>query len=198
MTWTFDPFDYSTPPVPAFFSDYTPVDPPFDPASSFWPGGVYGIAANPQLGHSLWSAIEDVTGDGNMVVFNGSPVQDALVWGADISGAAGSEYTFSFWYANVFPASPAVLALSIKDSNNHEVQLPGLFSLADLAQWHRFSVTFEAPAVQFAILLRNENNILAGNDFALDDFQFASVPEPASFAITGAALLALGLMLRRK
>ena len=204
--WNFDSWVYPNGPS-NFQSDYTFVNPVYDlltdtwkfdgnPGGSFWPEGVYAVAANPHDGHPYWANMSDVSGAGNMLVYNGSPERE-VVWSTDVTGIAGEYYIFDFWFANVHADSPAALALHLT-SPDADLALPGLVTLpgSDVGTWHHYVWEFHTPAANFSLVFRNENVERVGNDFAMDNLRLSAAPEPATFAVTGIALILIGAAFR--
>jgi hypothetical protein len=174
-----------------FYSSYTYM------VADFWDPEVYGIDDDPQDGHSLFSSFGDhTTGQGLMMVLNGSQAEDVVVWGAGpVSVAQNTNYTFSFWLASVHPQSPAILAPRI----NGMWQSPTANASGTTGVWTNFSYVWNSGAnTQATVELINRNLAFSGNDFALDDMSFGAVPEPATWAMMIMGFGAAGALLRRR
>jgi hypothetical protein len=142
------------------------------------------------------------------MVINGSPTPDAIIWsegdvggGASLIGAANTDFTFSFWLASVYPASPANLQLWVNGAQVEGQTFAALGGEQHLGEWQQFSYSGVTGAGGLqSISLTNRNLEPSGNDFALDDMSLsgtaAGVPEPASWALMLLGFGGLGAMLR--
>lgn len=176
-----------------FHSDYTYM------VGNFWGEGTYGVDNNPQDGHALFSPFGDhTTGEGLMMVVNGSGAENAVVWGeADLSVLQNQDYTFSFWLASVHPDAPALLAARV----NGMWLSPEAQATSTTGQWTQYSYTWNSgSAIDADVELINRNLAYHGNDFALDEMSFngAAVPEPTTWALMIMGFGAAGAMLRRR
>ena len=191
-----------------FYSEYSyrPID---GTQTNLWPEATYDASTNPNADHLLFSAFGDHTsGRGMMMVVNGARDTDTIVWaqgsvggGQTLIGAANSAFTFDFWLASVYPASPANLQLKINGAD-----VAGVTFLAEGGQqttglWQHFSYTGTTGAAGLrSISLNNLNPEPSGNDFALDDLHLngvaGGVPEPASWALMLVGFGGLGAMAR--
>ena len=178
-----------------FYSDYTYM------VGNFWGEATYGVDNNPQDGHALFSAFGDHTsGQGLMMVVNGSGTENAVVWGeGGLSVLANTDYTFSFWLASVHPDAPAMLAARI----NGMWLSPEAQATSTTGQWTQFSYSWNSGASTSAdVELINRNLAYHGNDFALDDMSFSgaagAVPEPATWALMIGGFGLAGAALRRR
>lgn len=172
-----------------------------------YPEGTYDVITNPQADHNLFSAFEDHTpgaDTGLMMVINGSGAPDRIIWsegtvGTPLIGAAGTDFTFSFWVASVYPDSPASLNLWINGEKLDGVTFNALGGQENLGVWQNFTYSGVSGAQGItSITLTNSNLEPQGNDFALDDLslQGTAVPEPTSWALMLMGFGGLGAMLR--
>lgn len=161
-----------------FTSGYTYVAPG---TNACWPEGTYSIVASPTDCHSLWASFGDHTsGTGNMMVVNGATTGNVTVWSEVLSVTANSEYDLSAWVASVYPSSPAPLEFFVNG-----IQVGNLFTAsATTGLWQQFSTTWSSGVNSTATLAIVDTSVIAsGNDFALDDLSFSSVPEPGSWLL---------------
>lgn len=177
----------------SFYSDYTYM------VGNFWGEGTYGVDDNPHDGHSLFSSYGDhTTGQGLMMVVNGSGTENAVVWGQNAFNVVqNSDYTFSFWMASAHADSPAQLAGRI----NGSWLSPVAEATSTTGQWTQYSYTWNSGSATSAnVELINRNLAWQGNDFTLDDVSFngAAVPEPATWALMIMGFGTAGAMLRRR
>lgn len=191
-----------------FFSEYK-YAPPNGSGQNLWPEGTYDVTTNPNADHPLFAAFADHTASpdlGKMMVINGSGAANTIVWaegdiggGAPLIGAANTAYTFSFWLASVYPASPADLQLSINGQAIAGETFAAAGGSEHLGQWQEFSYSGVSGAGGLkSISLTNLNLEPSGNDFALDDMHLSgtAVPEPSSWALMLIGFGGLGAMLR--
>lgn len=135
--------------------------------------GQYYVGASPQAWNASLSPCTDhTTGNGNMMLVNGSPAADVNVWTQTITVTPNTNYAFSTWIQALFPPNPAILQFSIngKDIGNLiTASLP-------TCTWSQFYTTWNSGNQTTAtIAIVNKNTQIQGNDFALDDISFAPV-----------------------
>ena len=191
-----------------FTSDYA-----FSPSVNST-GGQYTIRSNPFPWNSNFVSIGDHTsGNGLMMVANGSPVSGAVVWKSQSIGVtAATNYFFEAFVNNVCcqgfssgPGSESILEFSLSQDGGAPVSLATITTnLALAGTWEGLSTLYlasNAGTVELSLINRNTN--LGGNDFAIDDVYFGiestvnPVPVPPTIWLLGSGLI--GLMgMRRK
>ncbi|MCC6412216.1 MAG: gliding motility-associated C-terminal domain-containing protein, partial [Saprospiraceae bacterium] len=151
-----------------FSSDYI-----FSPGDLV-PEGVYDVLDNPQNSHPGFSPCQDHTGGGNMLAVNGSGTPNSNVWCQTITVMPNTQYVFQCWVATLVASSPAILQFSI----NGGLLGPAFNAPGSTCNWVRFFSTWNSGSNTSAtICIVNQNTVLGGNDFALDDLLFAPTCE---------------------
>lgn len=150
-----------------FISDYNFKPPPNDDE------GQYFIGTNPTAWNGGMSNCSDHSpGDNNMMMVNGAPGVDEVVWGQTIAVTPNRNYAFSTWIQSVSGVNPAELQFSINSKNVGTVITASL----PTCNWTQFYTTWNSGNSTSAVIsIVNRNTIRAGNDFALDDISFAPV-----------------------
>ena len=133
--------------------------------------GTYDVLDDPSLGHSNFASCSDQSGDGNMMVVNGSATPNTNVWCQDVAVNPTSVYEFSAWVTSVVAGSPAILQFWI----NGEL-LGDVFSPSGVCTWTEHNAIWEANGATTAqICLINQNTAAGGNDFAVDNIQLIEI-----------------------
>lgn len=135
--------------------------------------GQYFVGTNPQTWNGSMTGCKDhTTGAGNMLLVNGSPVTDVIIWSQTVAVIPNMNYAFSTWIQALSSVNPASLQFSINGKvigNQIAAPLP-------TCTWSQFYTTWNSGNNTSAtIAIVNKNTQLPGNDFALDDISFASV-----------------------
>ncbi len=138
------------------------------------PAETYAVLANPRTGNGNFANIGDhTTGDGLMLVVNGSTRNDApFAWAQEVEVTPDTEYTFSLWAANLF-GSPGVFAIRINgETVGESVTAPTAVGVwaESVRTWDSGSATSARIEIVFL------STSFGGNDTALDDFVFTSDP----------------------
>jgi gliding motility-associated-like protein len=144
---------------------YSPYD--------LFPEGLYDIGYNPQDDHPAFSPCFDHTsGTGKMMIVNGAGDADKNVWCQKVTVVPNKEYVLSAWVTSVFAGFPGILQFSINGAT-----VGPLFVAPQLVcSWDNyFQVWNSGSSTSATICIVNQNFILGGNDFALDDIVFAPV-----------------------
>lgn len=133
--------------------------------------GQYYVGTSPQAWYfAHYPCTDHTTGNGNMLLVNGSSTPDLEVWKTTTTVTPNTNYTFSVWICSISTPSPAELAFSI-NGNNIGGQING--SLPPCT-WVQFYTTWNSGDATSAIVsVINKNTAAFGNDFALDDISFA-------------------------
>ncbi|MEI6408283.1 MAG: T9SS type B sorting domain-containing protein [Bacteroidota bacterium] len=136
------------------------------------PEGLYDILPNPQADHPGFAPCPDHSGGGNMMAVNGAGTPNQDVWCQTITVIPNTAYVFSAWVATLVASSPARLQFSINGSTIGPIfNAPG-----QTCVWQNFFATWNSGANSSAtICIVNQNTVLGGNDFAIDDLLFAPV-----------------------
>ncbi len=150
-----------------FTSDYT-----YSP-TNLVPEGTYAVLPNPQAAHAGFAPCSDHTsGGGNMMAVNGAGVPNQNVWCQTVAVQPNTQYVFSAWVTSLHPSSPARLQFSI----NGNTIGPIFVAPNQTCVWLNFYTTWNSGSNTSAtICIVNQNTVLGGNDFALDDIVFSPV-----------------------
>jgi gliding motility-associated-like protein len=139
--------------------------------------GQYFVGARPQAWNTLLGDCHDhTTGTGNMLMVNGSPIANEYVWSSTITVTPNTNYAFSAWLqnlnVNVMTSNPARLQFSING-----IAIGNIFqSNINNCIWEQFYTVWNSGNNTTAtISVVNQNTVVSGNDFALDDISFAPV-----------------------
>jgi gliding motility-associated-like protein len=133
--------------------------------------GEYFVDSSPQAWNGSLSDCPDHTsGNGNMLLVNGSPVPDLNVWAQTVAVTPNTNYSFSTWIQALWPPNPAILKFSI---NGNDIGSTIIASLPTCS-WTQFYTTWNSGNnTSAAISIVNKNTEILGNDFALDDISLA-------------------------
>jgi len=148
------------------------------------PGG-YAIGTNPSTAPGAfgdWCNCGDHTsGTGKMMIVNGATTASLTVWEEKVSVTPSTNYTFSYWGAEVDHDSSSLphLSLTINGVVIGSSTFPE-FSPDNGGQWQNYKFTWNSGSSQTAdLVLVDLNTDASWNDFALDDISFTTVPGPA-------------------
>ncbi|HRE78131.1 MAG TPA: gliding motility-associated C-terminal domain-containing protein [Flavobacterium sp.] len=154
-----------------FTTDYTQVANP----NPFGVQSSYDIVQNPNAWFAPFASCGDhTTGDGNLMVFDGStdPTGTIRVWCNEdlINVEPNTDYTFSYYIASVAPENPASMVVEINGvSLGAALDAPSTTCLWTL---HSFSWN-SGSSTTASICIFNLEFANNGNDFALDDISLA-------------------------
>lgn len=140
--------------------------------------GEYSIGTNPRAWNgNLGTCTDHTTGNGNMLLVNGAPTPNEVVWSQTINNIApNTDYAFIAWLQNVNTAgtgsNPPTLQFSINGNPLGNIFQTGITSCI----WNRFYIIWNSGNNTSAnISVINQNTFRAGNDFALDDISFSPI-----------------------
>ena len=149
----------------------------------------YELTNNPSLVHSSFTTFGDhTTGNGNMMVANGSDFFPALLWSQTVNVEKDTSYVFSAWAATIFPQTRLEFSIN-------SVVLGVLNLSKPVGEWEQFSKTWiSANASSATLSIRDPEINYAGNDFAVDDISFTAQSKPVPVpGILGGVILASGV-----
>jgi hypothetical protein len=133
--------------------------------NSLHPEGIYAITPNANLGHESFADCS--SGHGNMMVVNGSPNPNLIVWSSGtIPVTPYTDYTLTINLTSVNPSNPAQLIFNVNGENiglQFNATTTNCQWVPGVAIWNSGSNT----SATFDIM--NLNLIAGGNDFAIDD-----------------------------
>ncbi|MDM8161589.1 hypothetical protein QUH73_17370, partial [Labilibaculum sp. K2S] len=174
-----------------FYSEYIYCpDPVFSLANpsaseSLYQEGRYAVDSNPQAYHPNFSACSGHTGNSpdKMLIVNGAPDENVVVWSQIITVNPNQYYAFSTWAANVHPTNPARLEFMIDGVLMGDYIEPGVGLTCN---WEEFySLWYSGTKTSIEISIVNKNLIRSGNDYALDGISFNPLVEvPDSRTVT--------------
>lgn len=143
----------------------------------------YDIGPDPGALHPVFVHMGDhTTGNGMMMIVNGSTTAGHVLWEQSIPVQPGFAYDFSLWGASTTHLNTAILRVSING-----VQLGQLLQLpTQVGVWTPYSASWESTTNTVArITVQNDELSASGNDFALDDFSFNGNPGTSILLLTG-------------
>lgn len=143
--------------------------------------GTYNIATNPSTvsgAYGDWCNCGDHTsGAGMMLIANGATKVALPVWEQAVHVKPNTDYTFSYWGAEVDHDSSSLPHLAVKI--NGRVIGSSFFprnSPDNGGQWQNYTFTWNSGSSHIAnIALIDLNTDATWNDFALDDISFTPV-----------------------
>ncbi len=136
--------------------------------------GTYAVVNDAHTVHPNFYCNQDhTTGSGKFMAVNGAGVANVKVWYLMLSNVQPeARYEFSTWITSLYPTNPAKLQFSI---NGQLMGLP-FQAYSSTCDWYQFFHIWDADTNHTAFIsIVNQNTILSGNDFALDDISFATV-----------------------
>ncbi len=109
-----------------------------------------------------------------MMVVNGAPLPEKIVWSQTVKVTPNTPYRFSTWVSSWYPASPANLEFLFDGASL------GLYSApATSGIWESFGIQWQSGNDQLVtISIIDRNTQLSGNDFALDDLSLTAMTQP--------------------
>jgi len=146
--------------------------------------GTCGIRTNSQDFNPAYTLFSDhTTGNGNMLLLDGSPGTTTIAWTESVSVMTNAQYAFSCWATSSDPFNVPTLQFSI---NGIQVG-PEITLSTDSGQWQQFLAVWNSGATNSATLSVVDENPMGyayGNDFALDDFSFSLAAPLLSIALS--------------
>ncbi len=136
--------------------------------------GTYAVVNDAHTVHPNFFCNEDHTsGSGKFMAVNGAGVANVKVWYLTLSNIQpGKKYEFSTWITSLHETNPATLQFSI----NGVLMGQPFQAYPYTCDWYQFFHLWDSDTNhQATISIVNQNTILSGNDFALDDISFATV-----------------------
>ncbi|MEI6583872.1 MAG: gliding motility-associated C-terminal domain-containing protein [Chitinophagia bacterium] len=150
-----------------FTSEYT-----YSPSTGV-PDGVCFVGKDIKAWHPDFDSCKDHTsGNGNLLLINGSTKENVSVWKQTINVIPNTNYEFSTWLLSLYPSNPAKLQFSING-----IKIGDIFEAStSTCEWKKFFTTWNSGNNRSAVIsIINKNTIFSGNDFAIDDVYFGSV-----------------------
>jgi hypothetical protein len=136
--------------------------------------GTYAVVNDAHTVHPNFFCNEDhTTGSGKFMAINGAGVANVKVWYLNLTNVQPNRrYEFSTWITSLHETNPATLQFSI---NGELMGLP-FQAYPYTCDWYQFFYLWDSEENDEAMIsIVNQNTILSGNDFALDDISFATV-----------------------
>jgi hypothetical protein len=154
--------------------------------------GTYFIGPNPSTAQGAmgdWCNCGDhTTGKGNMMIVNGATSATLPVWEQTVSVAPSTNYTFSYWGAEMDHDSNSLPQLLVRI--NGRVIGKSIFpelSPDNDGKWQNYTFTWNSGTSNTADLAIFDSNTDAPwNDFVIDDISFSPVPGSAGKAVSPA------------
>lgn len=140
---------------------------------SVWNEGTYAVTNNSTLVHSNFHGFDHTNPpSGNFLVCNGSGVAGTIIWQQTVNVIPGIQYIFSTWITTLVASNPALIQFYINGA-----PFGPIFPAPAIAtQWIQFYTTWlSGTSTTATISIVNQNTILSGNDFGIDDIYFAPV-----------------------
>lgn len=140
--------------------------------TALWDQGKYAVGTSASNYHNNFSNCGDHTsGSGKMMILNGAPTPNQVIWSQNITVEPNTYYAFSVYLMSVNRSNPATLQFSIDGSN-----LGSSFRAGATCSWLQFYVVWNSGSkTNISISVVNQNTIEDGNDFAIDDVSFVKM-----------------------
>ena len=134
--------------------------------------GQYFVGANPHdWNQSMPPCGDHTSGSGNMMMVNGSPAAGVNVWTQKVDVQPNTDFEICSWIQSIASSNAAVLQFFING-----VPLGNAVTAGASCTWQQLQRTWHSDSSTEAILsLVNQNTLLWGNDFALDDISFIPI-----------------------
>ncbi|MCZ2460046.1 MAG: gliding motility-associated C-terminal domain-containing protein [Chitinophagales bacterium] len=142
-------------------------------SASGLPPGVFFVGTNPSTWNPGMPACKDhTTGNGNMMLVNGTETDGVAVWSETITVLPNTNYAFSTWIQNISNTNPARLQFSVNNT-----PLGDIFEASTTScLWEQFYIVWNSGNNNTAtISIINKNTLFTVNDFALDDISFSPI-----------------------
>ena len=155
-----------------FESDYVYVSE--TGSRALWDAGKFAIGTSPSNYHEGFINHGDhTTGDGNMLIVNGSINNEQYVWKKRFAVKKGVTYEFSAWFISVSTNSP--LDKTMIEYNINGVANQGQYDKSENG-WERYFWRYTASETgNIEVKIRTMSSDAGGNDFAIDDIHFSSL-----------------------
>lgn len=136
--------------------------------TSIWNEGTYAITPDVNIQHPFLNSLGN-GGTGSFMAVNGTGVANTEIWCQQVSVIPNTIYEFSAWVTSTSPNNPAVLQFSV---NGNLLSVP--FNASSVVNsWNQFFATWNSGSnTTVEICIVNQNTILSGNDFGIDDISF--------------------------
>ena len=173
-------------------------------------GGYIFVTTDPALlCSSCFPSMGDhTTGSGNMLFIDGAGVGDGLTpashpyYSVTLAVAPNSDYTFSYWAANLGPSNQPIPVLA----TYLDGVLLGAPTTPDYGQWTLFSFLFNSGSSStITLALSDLTATHSFNDFSFDDVSLqgpapgeTGVPEPSTWLMMLVGFGVLGVAARRR
>ncbi len=129
-----------------------------------WDEGTYSVVSNP---HDVHTNFSQCTGHGNIMVINGSPNADMIIWSSGVIEVTPyTDYTLSVELTSVTESNPAQLIFNVNGEN-----IGSQFNAnSTTCDWVEAQTVWSSGSnTQATFEIVNLNLIAGGNDFALDN-----------------------------
>jgi hypothetical protein len=135
--------------------------------------GTYYVDSDASLHHENFVG-HGHGGTGNFMIVNGATSPGINVWTEQITVVPNTYYAFSTWVCTLAGTADqvALLQFSINDT-----QIGNIFSAPpQLNTWQQFyELWYSGSSTSATITILNQNTVVAGNDFGLDDISFCEI-----------------------
>ena len=113
-------------------------------------------------------------GTGNFMIINGATSPGINVWTEQITVVPNTYYAFSTWVCTLAGSADQVALLQFSINNT---QIGNIFSAPpQLNTWQQFyELWYSGSSTSATITILNQNTVVAGNDFGLDDISFCEI-----------------------
>lgn len=135
--------------------------------------GTYYVDSDASLHHENFVG-HGHGGTGNFMIVNGATNPGINVWTEQISVVPNTYYAFSTWVCTLAGTADQVALLQFSINGT---QIGNIFSAPpQLNTWQQFyELWYSGTSTSATITILNQNTVVAGNDFGLDDISFCEI-----------------------